>query len=463
MGRNIAIALLSVLAIGAGIWGYQEHKEKNEVIMQAENQYQNAFHALTYNMDLLHDKIGTTLAMNSQTQLSPALTDVWQLTAKTHGTIGQLPLSIIPFHETEQFLTNIGDFIDGAVIRTSNPRPLTEDEYKTLQSMYTQCEELQDELRAVQTSMLENNLKWNDVKANYTSGKGDQTIINGFKSMEDKATGYTKGNGESDPTFVSLKNSRRDLSEIKGEKITEQQALEIAKKYTSFEDNSNATVTKNKDGSSYEFYSVRIVEPNTNNEFDMDILVNGGLPIWLMNSESVNEKKISLDEGASIAAKFLEQNGYKNMDLYDSMEFNNIGVYTFVYTTDDIRIYSDNVKVNVALNDGHINGLNAKDFLISSKERQINKVVLSEEEAENYINPGVQIMEHRLALIENDRNEEVLCYEFLGTMNNDTYQIFINAENGIEEKVEKLTRSNKVLESFEKYNNDDDDGEDLKN
>ncbi|MGR5914373.1 hypothetical protein ACT7DA_18980 [Bacillus pacificus] len=30
----------------------------------AENSYQRAFHDLAYEVDLLHDKIGTTLAMN---------------------------------------------------------------------------------------------------------------------------------------------------------------------------------------------------------------------------------------------------------------------------------------------------------------------------------------------------------------------------------------------------------------
>ena len=47
-------------------------------------------------------------------------------------------------------------------------------------------------------------------------------------------------------------------------------------------------------------------------------------------------------------------------------------------------------------------------------------------------------MEDSLAIINNDLGEEVLCYEFLGTIDNDTYQIFINANDGREEKVEKL-------------------------
>lgn len=444
MNRNLAIVLLSFLVVGVGLWGYQEHREKNALLIQTENQYQNAFHALTYNMDILHDKLGATLAMNSKTQLSPALSEVWSLSSKTRGTLGQLPLSVMPFHDTEIFLTNIGDFINGAVVRDLDTTPLTQDEYQLLLSYYTQCGQLQDELRSVQTSLMGNQLKWNDFAKNYTSKTGDTTIADGFQNIEKLSTGFT--NESENPAFISLEKTRRNLSEIQGEKITEQQALEIAKKYSTFEDNSNASVVKSMDGSSYPFYSVTIVEPNTNNEIHMDILENGGAPIWLINSEMVNEKKISLDEGAEIAAKFLMDNGYKDMEVYESTEYNNLGVYTFVYSTDNIRIYPDNVSVKVALNDGHILGFNAKDYLVSSRERQMNKAVLTEEEARKAMNENLQVMEHRLALIENNMNKEVLCHEFLGTMNNDTYRIFINAENGMEEKVEKLTRSNKVYD-----------------
>ena len=38
----------------------------------------------------------------------------------------------------------------------------------------------------------------------------------------------------------------------------------------------------------------------------------------------------------------------------------------------------------------------------------------------------------------NDIGEEVLCYEFIGTMDHDTYRVYINAADGTEEKVEKL-------------------------
>ncbi len=66
MIRGIIIAVLGVAIAATGYWGYKEHQEKDAVLLHAENNYQRAFHELTYHVDQLHDKIGTTLAMNSK-------------------------------------------------------------------------------------------------------------------------------------------------------------------------------------------------------------------------------------------------------------------------------------------------------------------------------------------------------------------------------------------------------------
>src|SRR3954469_4795754 len=66
MIRGIIIGVLAVGVAGTAYWGYQEHREKNAILLNAENNYQRAFHELTYQMDLINDKIGTTLAMNSR-------------------------------------------------------------------------------------------------------------------------------------------------------------------------------------------------------------------------------------------------------------------------------------------------------------------------------------------------------------------------------------------------------------
>ena len=68
------------------------------------------------------------------------------------------------------------------------------------------------------------------------------------------------------------------------------------------------------------------------------------------------------------------------------------------------------------------------------------------EEARAKINPQVEVMEERQAVIINDLNEAVLCYEFMGTLEKDTYRIFINALTGHEEKVEKMKSAEQIYQ-----------------
>ena len=80
------------------------------------------------------------------------------------------------------------------------------------------------------------------------------------------------------------------------------------------------------------------------------------------------------------------------------------------------------------------------------RSREIPKASITFEEAKTKINPKLKIMDQSKAIIVNDLNDEVLCYEFLGVLGNDTFRIYINAEDGTEEKVEKLHNAEHVYE-----------------
>ncbi len=126
------------------------------------------------------------------------------------------------------------------------------------------------------------------------------------------------------------------------------------------------------------------------------------------------------------------------MALFQSNQFDNIGVYSFLYNQDGVRVYSDAIEVKVALDNGDLLGLTARNYFMNHKERDIPEPELSSEEAKEKVNPDVEIHEEHMAVIDNDEGEEVLVYEFLGVLGNETYRIFINAMDGTEEKVEKL-------------------------
>ncbi|MEH7380813.1 germination protein YpeB [Bacillus sp. JJ1533] len=448
MLRGILITVLTIGIIGTGYWGYKEHQEKNAILIQAENNYQRAFHNLTYHIDLLHDKIGTTLAMNSRDSLSPTLADVWRITSEAHSDVGQLPLALMPFNKTEEFLSNIGDFSYRTAVRDLSKDPLSDEEYKTLQQLYKNAEDIQKELRTVQHLAMENNLRWMDVELALASGdkQADNTIIDGLKTVEKNVAAYS----ESDfgVTLTTTKKDGGKFPNLEGPQINEEQAKEVAKKFLGLKGNVKMKVTENGEGSPNGFYSLEINDPKSKVNTFMDITKKGGIPIWVIRNREVAKSTISLNDAYNRAQKFLKDNKFENFELFESAQYDNVGVFNFVSSMDGVRVYSDSIKMKVALDDGNIIGFTARDYLMAGKIETVGKPKISKEEARKTINPNLEIMEDRLAIITNELDQDVLCYEFYGTIGNDTYRIFINAENGFEEKVEKLKNAEPVYKGM---------------
>lgn len=444
MIRGILIGILSIAVIGTSYWGYKEHQEKSAVLIQAENSYQRAFHDLTYRVDQLHDRIGATLAMNSRESLSPALADVWRITSEAQSDVGQLPLALLPFNKTEEFLAGISDFSYKAAVRDLEKDPLTEKEYKTLKSMYSEAADVQKELRKVQSLVLENNLRWMDVELALASGQKqmDNTIVDGLKTVEENVKSYSESQ-----FGASLTSMKKNLGfdNLEGKEINAKEAEKIAKKFVENKV-TDIKVTENGDGADYGFFSVSMDDKEQKVDINMDITKKGGYPIFLVQNREVAEKKISLNQATENARKFLNEHGFKDLDLFESAQYDNVGVFSFVSIENGVRIYPDALRMKVALDDGQVIGFSARDYLAAHKKRDIPKPKISKEEAAKMLNPSLEVQEDRLALILNEFKEEVLCYEFLGTIENDTYRIFINAEDGTEEKVEILKNPEPIFQ-----------------
>ncbi|MBU9714258.1 germination protein YpeB [Evansella tamaricis] len=448
MIRSVIIGLLAVVLVGTGFWGYKEHQEKNAILIKAENNYQRAFHELTYQVDLLHDEIGSTLAMNSRERLSPSLAEVWRVTSQAQNDLGQLPLALMPFSKTEEYLYKIGEFSYKNAIRDLEQDPLTEEEYKTLETLYEQSGEIQDELRKVQSMVLRDNLRWMDVEMALASEDEplNNSIINGFHIINEKVEGFSEvdfGAGLSELTTTD-----EDIAEViaNQEEISEEEALNKAMEFLDHNHNqlNNAEVTMTGEGLAYEAYSLTIPDENHGTNIVMDITKKGGHPVWMLNERDIDSQNISLNEASENAKEFLQKNNFDNMQLVDSKQYDNIGVFNFAGLKDNIRVYSDSVVLEVALDEGDVIGYEGFAFIENHNDRDEFEEKVSREEAEEQLNPNLEVMEHHLAIIKNQLEEEVLCHEFYGVINQDTYRIFINAENGREEQVEKLANAEPI-------------------
>ena len=449
MKKEIIIGVLAVGLAGTAIYGYQEHQKNEALLTAAENTYQRSFHDLSYQMDVLNDKIGTTLAMNSRKSLSPALSDVWRMAYEAQHLVGMLPLSTVELTKTEEFLSDIGKFSHLSAVRDLEKEPLTKKEYERLKQLYAQSGEIQQELRSIQAKVMSDDLRWADLETALADGNEpkDNTIIDGLSTVEKKVTGYSEAS-QLNPTHVSHKETDQRYRTIQGKTISKQQAIEIARKYAGFGMKAAATVQENGTGSDFPFYSVTVTDPKSDSKFVIDITKVAGYPIIFMNNRPIGKAELSLNDAAGKAEEFLKENKYSSMELYESSQYDSTGVFNFVYVENGVRVYTDSIKIKVALDNGSIIGFSAADYVKTNKTRNLGEPSITKEEAKKKINPKVNIMEDRLAVIMDQNGKEILCYEFMGVLDDETYRIFINAANGDEELVEKLADNELSATSF---------------
>ncbi|MDF2535248.1 MAG: ypeB [Bacillales bacterium] len=445
MIRNFMIGILVVGLSGALWWGYSENKENKDMALHIENNYQRAFYDLSEDLHKMNDKIGSTLAMNSRKSLSPTFAEVWKVSDEAQTSLAELPFGGLPFSKTQELLTDIGHFAYTTSIRDLDKKPLSEAENKTLNNLYKRSGEILKDIQGMQKDVSEKNLKFADAESIVKSQKRDEMkdnqIIDGFKNIENDVDGYDL-RSDFGPDFSTADMRTKTFKNVSGKNITEKEAINRAKQFAKVSKVSNVKVTCNRKGSKYGFYNVSFNDKSNKNHYTVDLTKKGGHLIFFINDRKIKEQKYSLSDVVEGMEEHLQLIEAKDLELVESTQYDTVGLLTYARVMNGVTIYPDMVKVKIALDNNQIIGLAADEYFENNKQRESFVPTISESAAAEKISKNVQVQDSRLSIIVNDLNEEVLCYEFFGTLEHDTYRIFINAGTNEEELVQKVEKIN---------------------
>ncbi|MFC5650841.1 germination protein YpeB [Paenibacillus solisilvae] len=442
MYRRLSAVLFPVMTlffIGSIYWGYQEHQEKNSILIKAENQYQRAFHDLSYHVEQLHRELGNTLAVNSTSQgyHRKGLVNVWRLTSEAQNEINQLPLTLLPFNRTEDFLSRIANFSYKTSVRDLSKHPLSKDEYKMLKTLYGNSEDISNDLLKVQDKVISKNLRWMDVETALATEKSslDNTIIDGFKTVDKKVSEYPEINwGPS----VSSMYQKRTIQMLSGEKKSPEDIKKLAADFLKLPDTSGIKVIENGKGTEFASYSATVSKGKSDDAIHLDFTQKGGKLIWFMNPRKIGKETITMKDAERKGIDFLARHGYQGMKSINYDQYDSVGVFTCVGTQNGVLIFPEKLTVKIALDNGEAVGMQANDYIYEHHKRNIPKPKIMSAEARAALNPDFKTKSERMALIKNDEGSEVLCYEFVGRINGGMYRIYINADTGTEESIEQM-------------------------
>lgn len=448
MKKWIAVLGLAALAVvGLGYWSYQQYTSRQLLQTALGNNYLRAFYNASYHVQNAQVLLGKSLVASGPAQYEQLFEQIWMQSSQALDNLSQLPVDDALLGRTNKFITQLGDYSRMLSEQVAAGKPVTAEQWDTLNRLYNQASDLNGELRKIHADVADGRLNFYELA---TAGsvrlarEGRKLASANFQKVEREMQGY--------PTLIydgpfSDHLERSKARGVTGSMIKDSEAKAIALR---FYDNKggkkiSARVTGEVEGN-IPAYRVEMTPRNGGKTVAepavADVSKKGGHLIWMIIPRNVTRAGWSIEQAGDRARDYLDNHGYKNMVSSYYQRNDNTVTFNYALMQDGVIIYPDLVKVTVALDNGQVVGVDARGFLMSHHQRDLPAPKLSEQQARALVNDKLKLQGRgRLALIPLDVEKEKLTWEFKGKLGTDTYLVYINALDGKEEKVLKLIQT----------------------
>lgn len=438
----IPLVLALVLVGITAYWGYDQYREKEQLQIYMGNTFQRSFYELVERIEEMEVLIGKSLVSTSPRQNILLLTDVWSHANTAQAELNRLPLAAQTVYDVSKFLSQTGDFAHTLAKQNADGKVLTAEERQTLSELRQHAIRITELLQEVENEVLAGKVNWVEmVKSTRRALREEQEREKPDINLDDLSDDLSKV-----PTLIydgpfSDHINERKPEGLRGEEVSRETAREKVRNFLDGVDGNNISVsegtTVNGRIPAYNFQ----VETG-NGVYSVDISRKGGSLVSLLNNREVYSVKISRDEAVKKAQEYLESIEYTDMEPTFSEIKDNIAYISFAYQQDDIIFYPDIINVQIAMDNGQVLAVEAQNYLMSHKEREIKEPEITEEEARELASATLDEIENiRLAVIPTSSLREVFTYEVRGKVGDEIYIIYIDAETGNEEQILKVILS----------------------
>ncbi len=430
---SIVIVIIGVVSV----WGIYQYKHASNLRQELDNQYNRAFYDMVGYVENVETLLAKSLVASTPAKTASTLQAAWGQANLAQTNLGQLPVSQPVLANTSKFLTQVGDISNSLNNQNIRGKPLSEEQYSTIEKLYDYSISLGDNLENLQNSLGEGRLKWGELA---NKGTGLFTKVSSEKSLQQVEK--LNETFQDYPTLIydgpfSDHMVSKEARGLTGDEIDSEKAKERVKSFLGEDRVSEIKdVGRNDTGAIKSYsYEVTLKDLPEDQKINIGITQKGGHVLWMLYNRPGTGQKLSMDEAKKAGLDFLESKGYKDMiDTYYLTQ-DSTATINYAYKQQEATVYPDLIKVKVALDTGEITGFEANAYVSNHVERDVQKIGITEEEARQKINPRLQIMSSGLAIIPTNFKTELLCYEFKGKINERDFLIYINAETGEEEDI----------------------------
>lgn len=425
----IFIALMVIIVLVAVLI-----KNQKTAKQASENSYNRAFYELVDYVENVETYLAKSLISSTPEHGAETLTNVWREANLAQAYLSQLPIESQELENTEKFLNQVSDYSYSLSRKNIYNESLTEEDFKNLKSLHSYSVELENTLSQLSDDINSGRIKWNELTKKGTVAFAQQvstSSLDGFSNMEENFHEYS---GLIYDGAFSEHLTSGNPKGLTGDDIDEETAKQKAIDFIG-KDNvkeiQNLGYSENATIPEYNFS----IKTNSEDSVNISISKKGGHVVYMNSNRNVNTEVISQDEANAKGKEFLNNHGFTDMKETYYLKQDGIVTINYAYTEGEVVVYSDLIKVKVALDNGEVLGIEATGYLNNHTQRDVSKVKISKEEAKKTLNKDLQIDAEGLAIIPTEYKTEILCYEFKGKVESQEFLVYINAENGREEDI----------------------------
>lgn len=420
---SFAIAIIAALAVCAGI----NYSNANSARRQLEYSYMRAAEDLSLSLDNIKNTLNKGIYANSA-NLADELAEKLVSDASTAKmSLAQLPMNDLELSKTYKFLSQVGNYARSLAEKVRGGGELTDEERENLLTLYSCAEEISAEMWSVEQQLESGYLTFEKVSEIADGMEAGQTSVNVTEGFTDFEEGF-----ESYPTLIydgpfsdHILEKTPLMTEGK-QMVTQEKALETAVSQSGC----SKLVSAESEGGKMPSY-VFECEDRT-----VAITKNGGYLNYMLNYRRVSQKNITAEKAVEIAKEYLDKIGYTDMtDTYYEIN-GNVCVINFAGMQDGTVLYTDLIKVGVAMDNGEVMSADCRGYLTNHCERNLPRAEISAVDAISRLSPRLICKKVNMCVIPSGGQNELYCYEFRCTdISGKQALVYVNAATGEEEQI----------------------------
>ena len=426
------IVTLVVILIVLGLYTYKKQRDFRQA---SENSYNMAFFELVDYVQNVETYLAKSLISSSAAQGAESLTNVWREANLAGAYLAQLPIDSNELEKTSKFLNQVSDYSYSLSRKNIKGEKLSEEDMNNLESLHQYSVELENTLNQLSLDLNEGKIKWGELNKKGSAVFATQTSNISKDSFSNLEENFHEYSGLIYDGAFSEHITNSEKKGLTGENIDENKAKEIAETFVGNQNIERIESQGKGENANITAYNFNVKLKDQDRNVSIAISEKGGHIVYMDSDREIQQETISEEQAVKIGKEFLQSKGLNNMTQTYYLKNNGIDTINYAFSQGDVIMYSDLIKVKVALDNGEVLGIETTGYLNSHYARDIPKAKITEDEAKKNLNKKLEINSSRLAFIPTEWKTEVFCYEFTGKINDMDFLVYVNAQTGEEEDI----------------------------